>query len=342
LITKRKGVYAHTVKNITAFRLFVIISFALFWGTLSFPSPLQGQTEPDKPEAGGIPYAFSVSPLIGFLYGQGEEIVYQDAKSGVYLSELLWDIKPLVYSGLVLDVSRKKNPGFFYSVSLRFGFPMTAGIMEDRDWMAWNGALSHYSRHDSKIDEAWFHDFSWGISLPLGSRVLVQPFLGLSYTHLKWIASDGYLKYAAGELPLEDSDPEIAVSGQIVRYTQEWLVFRFGVSLSYVFHPRFSTGLSLRLSPLLYFTGVDEHHKRDVQYNDYILGGLDLEPGGEFVFNFNKWLSAGLYVSWRYIKGKPHGVSYYKQETEGGLYRSYIAGAAWHTLDSSLRVSIRF
>jgi outer membrane protease len=335
------------VKNITAFRPFVIIFLALSWGTLSFPFPLQGQTEANKPEAGDFPYTFSVSPVVGFLYGQGKEIVYQDEKSDTYLSELLWDIKPLVYSGLVLDVSRKKNPGFFYSISLKFGFPITAGIMEDRDWMAWNGALSHYSRHDSKIDEAWFHDFSWGISLPFGSRVLVKPLLGLSYTHLKWIAFDGYVKYAkednpkGGYLPLEDSDPEVPLSGQIVSYTQEWLVFYFGISLSYVFHPRFSAGLSLRLSPLLYFTGVDEHHKRNIQYNDYILGGLDLEPGGEFVFSFNKWFSAGLYVSWRYMKGKPHGVSY-KQETGGGLYGSYIAGAAWQTLDSNLRVSIHF
>jgi outer membrane protease len=319
------------------------------------PPALQGQTEPNKPEAGDFPYLFSVSPVTGFLSGQAEEIVYKNERSDAYLSELLWDIKPLVYSGLVLDVSRKKRPGFFYSLSLKFGFPMTAGIVEDRDWLAWNGNLSHYSRHDSNIDEAWFHDFLGGLSLPFGSRVLTKPFLGLSYTRLKWIASGGYTKYGKWKnnsyLPLEDSDQENPQSGEIASYTQEWLVLLFGVSLSYAFHPRFSAGLSLRLSPLLYFTGVDEHHKRDMQYNDYILGGLYLEPGGEFVFNFNKWFSAGLYVSWRYIKGKPHGVSFgfdqqaQNQQNSGTgatLYESYTAGAAWQTLDSSLRAVIRF
>ncbi|MDR3192604.1 MAG: omptin family outer membrane protease [Treponema sp.] len=328
------------MKNITAFRRFVSISTALLLGTLVFPLALQGQTEADKPEAGDFPYYFSVSPAIGFLYGQGEEILYEDEGSGAYQSELLWDIKPLVYSGLVLDVSPKKNPGFFYSISLKFGFPITAGIMEDRDWLAWNGMLSHYSRHNSKIEEAWFHSFLGGITLPLGSRVLLKPFLGAAYTHIKWNAFDGYTKYAKkDDLPLEDSDPEVPISGEVVSYTQEWLVLHFGLSLSCAFHPRFSAGLSLRSSPLLYFTGVDEHHKRSIRYNDYILGGLYLEPGGEFVFNFNKWFSAGLYVSWRYMR-MLHGVSY--EQTGDGLYAGYPPGAAWQTLDSSLRALIRF
>jgi outer membrane protease len=306
---------------------------------------MQGQTELKGPEAGGFPYTFSVSPLAGFLYGQGEEIMYKGERNGAYQSELLWDIKPLVYSGAVLDVSRKNPPGFFYSISLKFGFPMSSGIMEDRDWLAPNGALSHYSRHDSKIDEAWLHDFLGGISLPLGSRALFKPFLGVSYTRLKWTAFEGYTKYGNSPyLPLEDSDPEEPISGRIVSYTQEWMVLLFGVSLSYVFHPRFSAGLSLRISPLLYFTGVDDHYKREpeIRFSDYILGGLYLEPGGEAVFSFNKRFSAGLYVSWRYIKGS-HGFSY--SETGGDLYpkaTGYIAGAALQTLDSGFRMSFRF
>jgi outer membrane protease len=333
------------VKNITAFRPFVIIFAALWGGILFFPPSLQGQTGPDKPETGSFPYSFSVSPGIGFLSGHGEEIVYASEKGGAYLSELLWDMKPLIYSGLVLDVSRKKNPGFFYSISLKSGFPMGSGIMEDRDWLAWNGALSNYSRHDSKIDEAWFHDFLGGVSLPFKSRALVKPFLGVSYTRLKWTASDGYTKYGKWKnnsyLPLEDSDQENPVSGRVVSYTQEWLILFFGASLSYTFHPRFSAGLSLRLSPLLYFTGLDEHHVKNMRYDDYIFGGFYLEPGGEFSFSFNKWFSAGLSVSWRYIKGRPYGLSY-GRGTGGSLYVNYTAGAAYQALDSSIRASFRF
>jgi outer membrane protease len=341
-----KSVYAHTVKNITAFRPLVIISAALCLGTLSFPSALQGQTEPDRPEAGDFPYIFSVSPLAGFLYGQGEEIVYKSERSGAYLSELLWDIKPLVYSGLVLDVSRKKNPGFFYSISLKFGFPLESGIMEDRDWLAFNGALSHYSRHDSKIEEAWFHDFSGGISLPLGSRALFKPFLGVSYTRIKWTASDGYRRYGKddGYFPLDDSDQKIPMSGRVISYAQEWTVLVFGVSLSYAFHPRFSAGLSLRASPILYFTGVDEHldPQKDTRYDDYIWGGLYLEPGGDLAFSFNKWFSAGLSVSWRYMRGNSYGLTFIYARKGGLISKSSTAGAAWQALDSGLRLSLRF
>jgi outer membrane protease len=338
-----KNVYAHTVKNITVFQLLVIISVGLHLGGL-FPPTLWGQTGGGS-ETGGS-FTFSVSPLTGFLYGHGEEIVYQSEKGGAYLSELLWDIKPLVYSGAVLDVSWKNNPGFFCSVSLKFGFPMETGFMEDRDWLAWNGALSHYSRHDSKAGEAWFCDFLGGISLPFGSRVLFKPFLGLSYTHLEWIASDGYTKYGKRDssysyLPLEDSDRENPLSGRVAGYTQKWLILLSGASLSYTFHPRFSASLSLRLSPFLYFTGADEHYITGTDFYDYIIGGFYLEPGGDVVFRFNKWFSAGLYVSWRYMKGSPPGTSY-SQETGDRLYRGSIAGAAWQTLDSGLRLSLSF
>ncbi|MDR0997911.1 MAG: omptin family outer membrane protease [Treponema sp.] len=332
------------MKNIIIFQPLVIISLVLCLGILSSPPALWGQGE-DKTETGDFPYIFSVSPLAGFLYGRGEEIVYKSEKSGAYQSELLWDIKPLVYSGAVLDVFRKKSPAFFYSISLKFGFPMGTGFMEDRDWLAWNGELSHYSRHDSKAGEAWFHDFLGGISLPFGSRVLFKPFLGLSYTHLKWIASDGYTKYGKDlggntYLPLEDSDRETPQAGRIVSYTQEWLVLLFGASLSYVFHPRFSATLSLRLSPFLYFTGVDEHHLKKMEYDDYIWGGFYLEPGGEALFSFNKRLSMGLYISWRYMKGSPHGLSYSRGNNQ--TYERYLAGAAWQTLDSGLRLILSF
>jgi outer membrane protease len=222
---------------------------------------------------------------------------------------------------------------------------MMSGLLEDRDWLALNGALSHYSRHESRIDEAWFHDFLGGVSLPLRPRVLVKPFLGLSYTHLKWTASNGYTKYGKwannSYLPLEDSDQEKPLSGRVASYTQKWLVLLFGVSFSYVFHPRFSAGLSLRLSPLLYYTGTDDHFLKDMRYDDYIFGGMYLEPGGDFVFNFNERFSAGLYVSWRYIKGRPHGLTY-SRRTGGRVYQSHTAGAAWQSLDSSLRALIRF
>jgi outer membrane protease len=210
---------------------------------------------------------------------------------------------------------------------------MDTGFMEDRDWMGPNGSFSHYSRHNSRAGEGWFHDFLGGLSLPFGSRILFKPFLGLSYTRLKWIASDGYTRY------LDNSYQEVPLYGRVISYTQEWLVPFFGASLSYAFHPRFSAGLSFRLSPLLYFTGLDEHHLKGVEYYDYIWGGFYFEPGGEAVFKFNKRFSAGLYVSWRSIKGN-HGLTYRREA--GGLFESYTAGAAWQTLDSGIRAAVHF
>jgi outer membrane protease len=346
LIAKIENAYAHTVRNIAVFPSLVIISAALFFAALFFPLPLQGQT----PQAKDFPYAVSVSPLSGFLYGQGEELVYKGENSSTYWSELLWDIKPVFYAGALLDIARKEQwekPGPFFSLSMKFAFPMRTGIMEDRDWDAPNNMLSNYSRHDSKAEEAWFHDFSAGVSLPVRSRALFRGYLGLSYTHFKWTSSDGYLKYAKKApdktyLPLEDSDPEIPLSGQVVSYTQEWVTLFCGFSVLYVFHPRFSAGISIRLSPLLYFTGEDIHHRTNSQYNDYIFGGLYVEPGGELVFTVNKWFSTGLQVSWRYIKGNANGDTYSRntRTNESRVFQGNLAGAAYQALDLGLVATI--
>ena len=80
--------YSHNMINIKRICLFVIFAVII--------TPIYAESKIKS-------YAFSISPIIGGLYGVSEEIVYKDPNSKRLESELLWDLKPLFYAGLAAD-----------------------------------------------------------------------------------------------------------------------------------------------------------------------------------------------------------------------------------------------
>lgn len=71
-------------------------------------------------------HKFSFGASIGLLAGEGEEIVYRDESSDDKLSQLLWEIKPLFYTGVDVNYNWHKpenRVGFFTGGSFKYGFP---------------------------------------------------------------------------------------------------------------------------------------------------------------------------------------------------------------------------
>ncbi|MDR1930804.1 MAG: omptin family outer membrane protease, partial [Treponema sp.] len=126
-------------------------------------------------------HAFSLSGGLGFLYGLGDELLYQLDESG-YLSRLGWDIKPLICYELSLDLAPKKalkRAGFFSSLALKAGiFTEGNGLMRDYDWVG-GGPLTHYSEHDAVIDRAFMAAFQAGAVFPVNSSLALKLFGGL-------------------------------------------------------------------------------------------------------------------------------------------------------------------
>jgi outer membrane protease len=285
---------------------------------------------PSLPAEGRFSYTLSIAPQFGLLCGQGEEQVFRDENSGELLSQLLWDIKPLYYGGVKLDFAQK-NPlagfGFFSSLSLKFGFPMDSGVMEDRDWQGPAWELSNYSRHKAFSDGALIFDLAAGPSIPIGPFLALRPSLGLSYTRFAWTARDGYFRYG-NRLPnnkyeaLKDSDPSYSLSGAGVSYTQSCLFMPLGLSLMILPDRLFSGALWFYGGPVLKFAATDEHFFRSNsiyygQFWDDMGGGYVLEPGGEVRFSPMERFSLRLYCSWRRVAGKPHGKSYARYTGNG-------------------------
>jgi outer membrane protease len=338
------------MKNIAVFSAFVIILWALVPGL-----PARGQGHilskiPVDAEDAGVPfpYALSLFSSAGFLYGRGEEILYKYPGEEIQLSQLLWNIKPLFYYGAALDFSRIRpleKPGFFSSLSLKFGFPGKTGIMEDRDWLTPQDELTNYSLSDNYTNQALLLDLLLGLSLPLGSRGLIKLSWSFSWMSFHWTGRDGYVRYSPNEnTPLEDSVAPSPLYGPSITYSQKWFLTSPGLAVEIPIPPRFRVNFSFQISPLLFCFARDDHVMRSLEFQDYVSGGLYLEPRGDFVFSFRERFELSLYASYRHIRGA-RGESYGRSTGPGGsafFYKSAEdAGAGWYALDSGLSFKVR-
>jgi outer membrane protease len=287
------------VRTIYGFALFVsIFGAAAFKGAFLHAE-----------EANNTPYAFSTGTSTGFLFGQGEEIVYWPGNHDDFGSQLLWDIKPLFYAGPSLDFSRR-NPlekwGFFGILNLKFGIPAKTGTMEDRDWSNAPDQLSHFSSHDNYTQGAILFDISAGVSIPIRNTLYVKAFGALSYMRFNWASRDGYKQYAVydyktGEYgPWTEDIDKVPGYGPAINYSQNWFEpFILGVSIHYPLLRRFTLSLSTQFCPFIVIAhGRDDHLNplKKIQYDDYMNRGASFKPQGEISFSPDPRLSVSFLV----------------------------------------------
>jgi outer membrane protease len=341
------------MKNIAVFAAFVILCALVpcrqAWGQGHILSNISANT------GAAVPYSFSLASSFGLLAGYGEEIVYKYAGEETYLSQLLWNMKPLFYYGAALDFSWKNllgALGFYSTLSLKFGFPGKTGIMEDRDWNTPEDELSNYSRSDNYTTGALLLDFSLGVSLPLRSFGVLKAYGALAWMNFQWTGRDGYLQYpkdSKGDylytVALDDSTPKDPLYGISIIYSQNWLLISPGVALSVPLLTWLKLDASFQISPLIFCVARDDHLLAQNEYEDRITGGLYLEPRGDIIFSFRERFELSLYASYRFIKGA-HGESWGREtglEGDGSFYQyTQDTGAAWYALDSGITFKVRF
>jgi outer membrane protease len=340
------------MKNITAFAVLVII----------LQAPAQA-----------LENSFSISPRFGLFYGQAEEIVYPP--SGGYpqkspkdfLSQLLWDMKPVYYYGISLDYSQT-NPmehwGFFSSLSIKTAIPGLSGTMEDRDWASRvNNDLTHYSSHDNFTDHILWVDVSAGLSFPLWSLFLLKVNTAFSYMSFGFSGMNGKAVYARETpqsgiyYPITDKPNLYTFEGKVISYSQQWFSFAPGISLEYYFRlPAYHKDsghyrivylkticleLFLQISPLNLCIDLDKHYARSLLYNDYLLGGLFFEPQAAIKFIPNEQIKVSLEASYRSISGTK-GKAYVRILGTGADFVNIgEAGAGLSIFDFGLRTTIR-
>jgi outer membrane protease len=331
------------MNNIYVFR--ILVSLLCFFFTAF---PLAGETQ--KESEIETTYVLSISPVFSFLYGQVEELVYKSTGSDTLLSQLIWDIKPLFLWGFSADLTRRyplEQVGFFTNLNARFSYPTKTGSMEDRDWQAPGDRLSHFSSHDNYTLWATLMELKAGISVPAPSRMLLKFYGGFNYMYYNWIALDGYSQYgtmvADGTYtPWHENIPKVSQYGPVISYTQHWFILSPGVSL-YIPYRFFAANINFQISPLVFCLDEDHHplRKPPLQFNDYMFGGIFLEPSGEFMLSLHKNIDLSVYVSYRFIKG-PRGLTIIKNLANNvSVKDNNKAGTAYSALSGGFSLNIR-
>jgi outer membrane protease len=337
------------MRNITAFTVLVII------GLCSQRLPAQGK-EFSQPVLDTLPQAgkkrswgFSLSPQFGMVHGQAIECVYPGPQNhGKYLSELLWDMKPVWYYGAVLDFGRidpRSAPGFFARASFKLGIPGESGILEDRDWQSEaSDVLTDYSRHDNTTSALLILDGELGASIPAGRDFVIRLFASVSYMRFNFEGFDGYGKYNRynHDWTVSLYTENVGFTGKIITYSQNWLVFSPGLSFEQRFS-RLTFGCSLKISPLTLCADIDEHLVPPVRiFRDYPRWGLFIEPRFSLSLDIASRLAIGFDIAWRSIGGA-RGDVYQKTAGTGTVYTQYKngAGAGLELLDAGLLFKVR-
>ena len=295
----------------------------------------------------------SASPCFGIFWGLAEEIVY--SSNGSYycdiISQLLWDMKPVYYYGMDINLSPAeewRQRGFFSFLSLKHGIPRPCGKMEDLDWLSYeNSALTHYSSHENYIDEILLIDAFAGYVFPIKSMFKIKAGIAFSYTHISFTGIDGYGIYAQSSSgghynPINDSPDLKKFSGKVISYSQDWLVLSGGLSFGVKFlnYLYFETGINI--SPLIACIDVDFHVLKKKQFTDALFGGFYYEPQAGLFFTINKWINVSMNMAYRSIKGtrgkaymRTIGIDDYFNETGE-------AGAGMYLLNASILANIKF
>jgi len=326
------------MKNIAIFICFVIMLFA------SVINPVYCEEHSKR-------YAFSIEPHFGIVYGQSFEAVYPTPgyHKAELLSELIWDMKPVFYAAFKLDFGRRdpmSAPGFYSSLNFKIGFPSDSGIMEDRDWKSKeNNALTNFSSHTNKTRSFYWADIIIGASIPVKSYFHIKPFFSGSWMHFAFTGRDGYYIYArdAGSgsyYPIDDNPNYAELSGDVIRYQQDWIIAALGFSAGADITSFFSIDFLFQISPFAYCFAKDDHLKTGYIFQDYTIFGLFLEPKLKLSYLLDN-LSFSLEAAYRYI-GLTRGPSFNKKVNDSFFYKDGEAGAGLSLFDLSLRVKYSF
>ena len=313
------------MKNITALSILVIIINIITVTNSAYCQDVKAKK-----------YALSIGPQFGLIYGQALEFVYPvpgEIKNEM-LSELRWDMKSIFYVGAQVDFGRidiLSAPGFFSSLTFKYGIPSDSGIMEDRDWMSTeNDRLTHFSSHTNRTLQFFSLDADIGVSLPVGSYFFAKPFVSGRWMRFSFTGRDGHGTYP-------EPIGEYTFTGDVISYKQDWLLFSPGISVGAKILP-FAFDISFKMSLFSYCASIDEHLTTKVVYNDYTRMGLFMEPAFSLSFTVRR-IEILLEFSGLYI-GSTRGETYSSENNGKLTLAPTTAGAGISLLDTRFLIRI--
>jgi len=271
-------------KKISYILLFFFFSVTPLLSMHVFPS-FSSLNNPDSS------YITDLSVAAALDYGSLDEYVYS---GNFLLSELNWDLKPLVSMGGELSIFMFHD--FYAGAGFRLGLNRRAGIVEDSDWVTL-AEKTHYSRHDSVIDIARDADINAGYLLYPHENFSISFHLGFNFRHYRIEAHDGYKEYPPG------SEKDY-VMGTVMAYEQKYYIPYMAFQGEAIFFRKMSVRINAVYSPAVFCRAVDNHFLTNTDFYDsmnwghYLYGavgigwkidslvGISMETGYCRVFEF--------------------------------------------------------
>jgi len=280
------------------------------------------------------PYALSLSPRFGLIYGVSHEIVYQNSATGEYLSELEWEHKPLFVLGLGFSMEPRNTWGFFTDISIQAGLPGNTGTMEDRDWDS-TGLLNGFSSHTNKSKASVFFTLDAGYSFQITKMFYIRPLLSFDYLFFSMEGKNGHYRYYNG-----NSWETGIFNGTVITYFQHWFLFSPGLSIGFMTE-RFTIKGIIKVTPLIYCFDTDDHVLRKMRFLDYMNGKIAVKPALYLSFAFTPQIAAGIAGAWLYIDGT-RGDTIVEQyaSTNSSVRINNSAGAGLSLFESSVYLKI--
>jgi outer membrane protease len=305
---------------------------------------------PARAESAPTPYTLELGASTGFLYGVSKELVYAAPGSDTLLSELDWAMEPLFYWGLRIDLrpARALTTGFVARLSLRSGFAGYAGTMTDTDWLNGGGEKTHFSAHDSYVEQALLADLLVGWTFPLRRALELRPYAGVGYMHFRWTARDGYAQYTAKD-PVSglydewsSSLPKTSIYGTGIGYEQIWFLPYLGAELAWHASDRWSLAGSLSVAPWAVCADQDDHYLRSLQFNETSSGGFAVEPRLEAALKLTDRTTLSFAGSYRFISGLRGDVTISDIGTNSATYEEEdTAGVEYSVFDFGATLSVK-
>jgi outer membrane protease E len=289
-------------------------------------------------------FILSIAPSLGVLNGYAEEIVYYNKSSDAKVSQLLWNINPLIYAGfnINLDWFKPQNKwAWFADVSCKFGFPMKTGVMEDRDWLGTLDGISyrtnwltHYSVHDNLTDNAVLVNADIGIAFKIVEKYLIRAEIAYDFMTFSWTAQGGSFLYPV------NNHFYFTTGTDVITYKQTWHIISPGVSFYGRFNRFFDINLFLNLSPLIWCNSVDEHLLRNLTIKDTMDFGFFIKPRLVFSFIPKDFIAVSFSFVYTHISGT-RGDGLYMEQGEVNKIHENGAGSSYNAFDVGLIVKFK-
>jgi outer membrane protease len=239
------------------------------------------------------PFVYNLSFSSGFMYGTSYEIVYRNSSGKDYLSELQWDLKPLFFIGSNFLMEPDNRNGFLSGLGIKVGIPGKTGSMIDRDWVYTPGVLSHFSSHDNKTRGSFHFDIYTGYQFLFNNFFYIRPFASFEYNLFVMAGRNGYFNYPGGSGTF---------TGTVITYNQHWFLIYSGITFG-MLPGRFNIKGSIKITPLVFCIGDDDHVARSTRFVDYMFGKIAVEPSIDISFVLNSRYSLGINGSYKFFYG---------------------------------------